>query len=252
MKKWTDSFLDACLDGLPKDKYRKRTRAELEDHLLTLTDELAASGYTPEEAQTRAVELMGDPGDLNEGFRAEWVRRAKHLKYILPAFLETGFYAAMVNFLSRWVLVMPLLLGAGDWLYDGLIAGGLPAGLLFTAANYLPGLWFASSELHNRFGLLPQRRRMILGGLAVVWLMEFIPLNFSILPAPAGLAYVLECLFSIFLLPLFFCQFPLILLAWETPFSATYTYRTHWILSLLFTILFALFYRKKKKQADKT
>jgi hypothetical protein len=245
--------LSRCLDGLPKDKYRKRAQAELTDHLLTLTDELEAGGYSPEEAKTRATELMGAPEELNEDFRAEWVRRASSLKYCLIAFLENGFYAAMVNFLSRWLLVMPLLLGAGDWLYDGLLAGGLPAGIIFTAANYLPGLWFAASELHKRFALHPRRKGLLLCGLAVVWLMEFLPLNLSVVPAPLGPLYVLQSLCSIFLLPLMFCQFPAVLLAWETPYSATYTYRTHWVLSLLFTVLFALFYRKKnKKTADKT
>jgi len=251
--KWYDTFLTRCLDGLPKDKYRSRVGVELEDHLLTLTEELTASGYSPEKARTRAVELMGDPGELNEGFRAQWVRRASSWKYCLGALLKHGCYAALANFLMRWILVMPLLLIAGDRLYDGLIAGGLPAGVIFTAANYLFGLWLASSELHRQFAIHPRRKGLVRLGLAVVWLMEFLPLNFAALPAPTGLALLLDRLMSLFFLPLAFCQFPLILLAWETPYSVTYTYRTHWVLSLLFTLLFALFYRPKREQsADKT
>ena len=97
MKKWTDDFLTHALDGLPKDKYRARAKAELTDHLLELCADLESGGYSPEEAQTRALEFMGDPVELNPSFREAWVRRASNWKYCLVSFLKAGLDAVLVN-----------------------------------------------------------------------------------------------------------------------------------------------------------
>ena len=170
--KWYDSFVTSCLDGLPKDKYRKRAQAELTDHLLTLTDELAASGYSPEEAQIRAVELMGDPGELNEGFRAEWVQKAEQFSYCAPLLVSTVFVGLLLGSLLTWFILIP-----GTYFFPWLFtADHLYA--IFYALHLVPAYWMGAKELDRAFALHPHKPRFVVFGLVLAWSIE-IPLTFA-------------------------------------------------------------------------
>ena len=255
MKKWTDDFLSQCLEGLPKDKYRKRAQDELTDHLLELAGDLESGGYSPEEAQERALELMGSPEELNPAFREEWVRRASNWKYCLVSFLKAGLDAVLVNALARWVVLMPVVLVASMWLFDHLESGSPFPVILFALVNFLPGLWFCARELHERFAIHPQRRFLLFCGLLTAWFMEMLPF-FPIPYKSSGPLAVARFLQGIYQLPFFLGQFPMLILTWSTSYTAQSAFNTYCFSTLFLCVFFALFYRPKSDKpfmlSDKT
>lgn len=252
MKKWTDEFISATLDGLPKDKYRDRANAELADHLLELAEELEAGGYSPEEAQARALELMGDPAELNPSFQEEWVRRASNWKYCLSALLKASVHATAASLLARWILVYPILIFGRGILFDVLQRSNPLPIILFTLVNFLPGLWFCARELHERFFLHPHRTALLLSGFLMLWLLD---ISFWVYPMLPN--HILLTPFNIFalliIIPVLFGQFPLVLLSMDSSSPAASRYL---ILSLSLCLLFALFFRPKHNKpfmlSDKT
>ncbi len=233
---WTDDFLKACLNGLPRDKYRDRARAELNDHLLNLAQDLEDSGLSPKEAQARALTLMGAPGELNGSFRAEWVRRASHWKYGLVSLFKGALHCVLVNVLVRWMLVMPVtIFGRGiliGWIEDG---GLLPI-VAFTLGNVALGLWFTAHEMGERFLLHPRRGGFIFFGCLLAWLWDVSPflINES-MGFPGDIC-------TIFAIPVFLGQLPLLLL-----FQSSNRYVISYFgLSLLSALAFGVFYRRPK------
>lgn len=251
MKKWTDDFLARCLDGLPKDKYRKRTESELTDHLLELCADLESGGYSPEEAQARALELMGDPEELNPSFREEWVRRASNWKYCLSALLKAAIHAMAANIFARWILLYPILVFGHGILFDGLESGHPLSVTLFTLVNFLPGLWFCARELHERFFLHPRRTVLVCLGFLTLWVLDISPWIYPMLPN-----HILLTPFNIFalffIIPTFLGQLPLELLAMDNSPAAVW----YLILSFTLCLFFARFYRPKHNRpfmlSDKT
>lgn len=188
MKKWTDSFLEQCLDGLPKDEYRKRTQAELTDHLMELYNDLESGGYSPEEAQARAVELMGEPEDLNKVFRAEWVRRASRWSPCLKLSLKWAFYGLLFNILSRFFVLIPLLSPLGNHFRDMTYRSPYltPPVIILSLACFLPGLWFAVQNACREFSLLPYRhqKRMVYPTVLFTWVWDMVPLLLTFIFPP--------------------------------------------------------------------
>ena len=240
---WTTEFISHALDGIPKDKYLQRTKAELTDHLMELASDLESGGYSPKEAQARALELMGDPAQLNPSFREEWVRRASNWKYCLSALLKAAIHATAANIFTRWILLYPLLIFGHGVLFDVLENGNPLSVSLFTLVNFLPGLWFCARELHERFFLHPRHTVLMCIGFLSLWILDVSPWIYSLLPN-----HILFTPFNIFallfILPVFFGQLPLEMLAMDASPSAV------WYLVLSFTLclLFALFYRPKSNK----
>jgi len=166
---WTTKFIARCLDGLPKDNYRARATAELTDHLLELAEELEAGGYSPEEAQARTLELMGDPEQLNPSFRAEWVQRASRLGYCVGRVFRSAFYGILCNTLIRGMLFLPIMLLTGK-----LYSPYSPTVLLIRVVCFLPGLWLAVYNVRKDFSLFPPLRQTSLCYIAslFVWLLD--------------------------------------------------------------------------------
>lgn len=233
MKKWTDDFISRALDGLPKDKYRKRAQEELTDHLLALAADLESGGYCPEEAQARAVELMGAPAELNLSFRDEWVRRASNWEYCLSKILIAVIYAFATNTLFRWFIVLPVLSFRNSYLTDCMEAGNCILLLCFAAFNVFPGVWFIAHMLHNDFALHPKRKKVVLCWLIFYWLLEVGPYLSNLVLIPTFLIF-----------PLFYIgHFPIIFLAWTSKFNQT----IYAVGVGLVCIYFALFYIPRKK-----
>ncbi len=195
MTKWTDDFLSSCLDGLPRDKYRDRARAELNDHLLNLAQDLEDSGLSPEEAQARALTLMGDPGELNGSFRAEWVRRASHWKYSAAGLLRGVLCGYGVNALSRAMCIIPLSIL--NW------QRSVPLSAAIFLCGTFPGLWLISRTLQTRFYIHPRCRGFILLGCLTHVLLDaffcFLPSLLSHVSSP-----LLTMTFGALSLPVFY------------------------------------------------
>jgi len=233
LKKWTDSFLEQCLDGLPKDKYRKRAQAELTDHLLELCADLESGGYSPEEAQARAVELMGEPAELNPSFREEWVRRASNWEYYLSKVLVSAIYAYATNTLFRWFIILPLLSFNDEYLANCIESGGPVLFLLFAIFNVFSGIWLIAHTLHEDFVIHPKCKKVVLYWLIFYWLLEVGPYISNLVLIPTFLIF-----------PLFYIgHFPIIFLAWTSRFNQL----AYSIGVGLVCVFFALFYSPRKK-----
>lgn len=233
MKKWTDVYISQCLDGLPKDKYRQRAQAELTDHLLELCADLESGGYSPEEAQARAVKLMGSPAELNVSFRAEWVHRANGWKFILRNSFSMSLYTYAFNLLVRWFLIMPFLLFGKRALFDFLESDNPIPFILFSILNFLPGAWFTTREWYKSLALHPRRKRLLLLGILSACFWEIGPF------LGTGAAFF----FLLFLPVVIAGHFPLLLLTVEASF---YLVR-YAVTILLVAVSFALLYSPRKK-----
>lgn len=234
MKKWTGDFLSQCLDGLPKDKYRKRAQDELTDHLLALEGDLESAGYSPEEAQTRALELMGDPGELNLSFRAEWVRRASRVGYCLGQVFKWALYGILCNALVRGMLFIPVIAVS----INAYLSPYSLALLLFRVLCFLPGLWFTVHNVQKDFSLFPRHRKCLLSFAApfIVWLLDLSPVLLTLLIPPLDDV-------SFFLV--FFAYIPLIVL--EGEFFKSYLI-TQAVLCVMISFFYCIkFIRSNKK-----
>lgn len=108
MKQWTDDFLAQCLEGIPNDPYRSRTKAELEDHLSELARELQSAGHAPAEAQALALNVMGDPLALNRMYQERFAqRRLRDPRLVCKEFfrlsLLTGIYYLFAMLFLGWI-----------------------------------------------------------------------------------------------------------------------------------------------------
>ena len=186
MKKWTDDFLARCLDGLPKDKYRKRAESELTDHLLELCADLESGGYSPEEAQARAVELMGKPLELKEHFHEQWKQRAEKLVFLLPVLIKSGGIGFLFRIFIRVFFIYPIWF-FGAKLFDITIPNSIIC-VLFAIAGFWPSVPFIRAEIHRTFSLLDDRKKNRLTCYCCVlsWLSEFLLFVFLLATAFVG------------------------------------------------------------------
>ena len=236
MKKWTDDFLSQCLDGLPKDKYRKRAQDELTDHLLELASDLESGGYSPEEVQTRALELMGNPEELNPAFRAEWVRRASRIGYCLGRMFRWAFYGLLMNAWIRGMIFLPSILFSR--FFESLIFPFSLTVFLFRIICFLPGLWFAVHNVQKDFSLFPRHRKCLLSFAApfVVWLLDL---------SPVLLTFLIPPLDDVSFFLVFFAYIPLIVL--DGKFFKSYLI-TQAVLCVMISFFYCIkFIRSNKK-----
>ena len=160
---WAEEYLSQCLSGIPKCKYRARLRGELAEHLALLERDLETVGYAPEEARTEALRQMGDAEALNEGYRAEWFRQPERRRWDLSRMLYGCLQAGMstmvvfpffAEFWSQWD--MPLR-HPPEWLF----------GVAMFLIAALPNAVF----LHVAFRGRADRRRLLICGLLLTWLL---------------------------------------------------------------------------------
>lgn len=106
MKKWTDEFISGVLYGLPPhSEYRWQVQKELEDHLAALALDLEDSGYSAEDAQKRALSLMGSPDELNRVYRVRFVQRQlKDPFYVLGRFFTLALLTGCYYLLAMCIL----------------------------------------------------------------------------------------------------------------------------------------------------
>jgi len=186
LKKWTDEFISRALDGIPKDKYRQRAQTELTDHLLALADELEAGGYSPEEAQNRALELMGKPEELAQQYLDAWKKYACSLKYIFPRLKEgviqlfaTCFLCRMLYPLLAVVVFNPLFDDDSSLyrlLFDLICFIDNHIYVFYVLITFLPSLLRYMYVLNHSFALHPHRNRILGISLLSGWTLHCIPL----------------------------------------------------------------------------
>ncbi len=71
---WKQRWIDQVLSEIPEGRYRRRTEAELRDHLETQCLALVEAGRTRDEARSEALRLMGAPEALQREYAAAWRR----------------------------------------------------------------------------------------------------------------------------------------------------------------------------------
>ena len=235
MKQWTDDFLSRALNGLPKDKYRKRAENELTDHLLELANDLESGGYSPVEAQARAVELMGSPEGLNPDFREEWVRRASRVGYCLGRMFRWAFYGLLLNTWVRGMVFIPSILFSRR--FETWIFPFSPAVFLFRIICFLPGLWLTVHNIHKDFSLFPRLRKHFLYHAAslTIWLLDLSPVILTIMIPPLD---------DVSFFFVFFSYLPLIVLEGEF-------FKSYLITQAVLCIVFPYFYYPKFRVTDK-
>ena len=66
-------YLCAPLLGIVPYAQRRRLRAEAQDHLLALSEDLEAEGFAPVEAVAAALREYGEPWPVGQGFANAWL-----------------------------------------------------------------------------------------------------------------------------------------------------------------------------------
>lgn len=160
---WAEAYLDNCLAGIPKSKYRTRLRGELEEHLALLTGDLEGVGYTPEEARAEALRQMGDAEALNADYRAAWLRQPERVRWdlsrMLYGCLQAGLSLMVVFpfFLVLWSELDLPQRHPPEWVF----------GVVTFLIAALPNAVFLRAVFHGR----PDRRRLLICGLLLTWLL---------------------------------------------------------------------------------
>ena len=160
---WAEVFLDSCLAGIPRSKYRARLRSELADHLALLAEDLQAVGYAPDEARTEALRQMGDAEALNEDYRTEWLRQPERRRWdltrMLHGCLQAGLSLMVIFpfFAALWSEWDKPLHHPPEWIYGA---------VLFLIAA-LPNAVF----LYVAFRRRADCRRCLICGLLLTWLL---------------------------------------------------------------------------------
>ena len=180
MKKWTDEYISEVLYGLPHhSEYRWNVQQELEDHLVSLAADLEDSGYSTQDAQKRALSLMGSPDSLNKSYRLRFIQRQfKNPFYSLGRFLSLSLLTG-VYYVLTW-----LLLGMVGFTADISFANRVSFPLYghplhqFIFGFIIFIIPFSLNALHLRrtFQLHPHPGIMITFGLLFTWLCEKIAL----------------------------------------------------------------------------
>ena len=160
---WAEDYLSQCLSGIPRSKYRARLRGELAEHLALLVSDLEAAGRAPAEARSEALRQMGDAEALNEGYRAEWFRQPERRRWdisrMLYGCLQAGMSLMVIFpfFLALWSEWDMPLRHPPEWLF------GIVTFLIAAVPN--------AEFLHAAFRGRPDRRRLLICGLLLTWLL---------------------------------------------------------------------------------
>ncbi len=164
-------YLERCLSGVPRSRYRLRLREELEGHLADLTEGYLARGCGETEAEERAMEKLGSPERLREEFREAWRRQPERWRRDLGRLMLGCCLAAAGRLLGTFFLEW---FGAAADAPAGarriLRVAGDPRWRLFAssvlfAGQTLPCLLF----LRWRFRRESTRRAWVTAGLALAW-----------------------------------------------------------------------------------
>ena len=170
---WAEEFLSDCLAGIPKSKYRTRLRSELAEHLALLVSDLEGVGYAPTEARTEALRQMGDAGELNAVYWAQWLKQPERVRLDRIWFVS-GCMLAGVGFLLAFALILlgALILGlfnpfAGGELLPPPWSKSLPvlSGAFLYAAAFVPNALFLRKSFRRR----EHRAALITAGLFLSW-----------------------------------------------------------------------------------
>ena len=102
---------DLIRHGLPAD-YARRAAAELADHHRDLVEELQASGWTDEHAQSEASRRLGEPHELAKKTVREYQRRYWCGRWPLLTF----FLGPIPGLLMVWMITGLSLAGIGRML----------------------------------------------------------------------------------------------------------------------------------------
>ena len=175
-----EAFLDRCLEGIPRGKYRARLRAELEDHLALLSEDLRRAGYTEAETGAEALRQMGDADALNADYQTEWLRRPERLGYDLKRLFGGCLLAGVTFFFGVALVLIPVVL-SNLFTLPALVAGSptpplpprvrflleLAAGAVMYAAAFLPNALY----LRKAFRCRTDRPLLVGGGLLLSWIV---------------------------------------------------------------------------------
>ena len=165
---WQEEFIKACLKGVPAGEYRRRSEAELQEHLDELTRERIGTGAGEEQIQKEVLARMGDPARLQRAYRAEGLRR----KALEPRYWAECWLTGVVWMDLCWFALYLLLAAAGF----GNDSGAYPlyghpgrtafAGAVLAIFPTLAGGWYLSGAL----GAHPRPRRLVCACLGLAWL----------------------------------------------------------------------------------
>lgn len=166
---WQEEFIKACLKGVPAGEYRRRSEAELQEHLDELTRERRGAGAGEEQVRTEVLARMGDPALLKRAYQAEGLRR----RALEPRYWAECWLVSVVWIDLCWFVLYLLLAAAGF----GNDSGAFPlyghlgrtafVGVVLALLPTLAGGWYLSGALRAH----PHPRRMVCAGLGLVWLV---------------------------------------------------------------------------------
>ena len=169
MKPWMKKYVSQCVTSIDDPAYRRRLEGELADHLEELAADLERSGLTPDAAQKRALEKMGEPKELREAYRRAWLAYSQSPRGILRTMAAGWCWMAGIYVLAVFVL------GLVGFRYD---SGAYPIqghpGRLFVYGGLLFLIPFFTGALRLSRGFPPGRHRvkLVTAGLLAGWLTE--------------------------------------------------------------------------------
>lgn len=166
---WQEEFIKACLKKVPAGEYRRRSEAELREHLECLMEERRAAGMGEEELPREVLARMGDPVRLQKSYQAEELRR----KALEPRYTAECWLVSCVWMDLCWFVLYLLLAAVGF----GNDSGAFPlyghperilfVGIVLAAVPTLVSGWYLSGAL--RFH--PHPVRVVSACLGFVWLV---------------------------------------------------------------------------------
>lgn len=169
MKPWMKKFVSQCVTSIADPAYRRRLERELADHLEELAADLEHSGLTPDAAQKRALEEMGNPQTLREAYRRAWLAQSQSPRGILRTM------AAGWCWMAGSYIFSAFLLGLVGFRYD---SGAYPIQghpgrlLVYGGVLFLIPLVAGALRLDRSFSPSRHRGTLVTMGLLAGWLTE--------------------------------------------------------------------------------
>ena len=164
---WTEDYLRQCLRDIPKGKYARRLRRELEDHLSLLAEDLRHAGRSEAEAHAEALRQMGDAASLNERCWAEWLRQPERLRSDL-ARLFSGCLLAGVSGMLGFGLYLSISVGVATIRHASYLS---PSGwfLLFGVILFFSAFLPNAIYLREVFRKRRDRTALTICGMLLSW-----------------------------------------------------------------------------------
>lgn len=166
---WQEEFIKVCLKKVPGGEYRRRSEAELREHLENLMEERKAAGTGEEELRQEVLARMGDPEQLQKAYQAEGLRR----KALEPRYTAECWLVSCVWMDLCWFVLYLLLAAVGF----GNDSGAFPlyghperivfVGIVLAVVPTLASGWYLSGTL--RFH--PHPVRAVSACLGLIWLL---------------------------------------------------------------------------------